>query len=292
MGAAACASLATIAPAVRGQPILVDFAHQPVGLQLFTLFDSFDQDVKGNLQKIAKIGYRDLQSSHSKQGGIYGMTPKVFAAMVADLGMTWSSHHVSGIAYKAAGADKQVPAGRRLNLTDNMQELVDYLADGGPRHVVCAGAPTGTRQETDATIALLNSAGLACKKAGLSLSYHNHDTEFRRIGDTTPYEMILEACAADIVSMEIDIAWAVKGGAEPVALFKRYPGRFDLWHVKDIDASLNRPQALGQGIIDFRRIFEHAGVAGLKHYYVEHDFPADPFASIATSMTHLTQIFK
>ncbi|WP_020654702.1 sugar phosphate isomerase/epimerase family protein [Massilia niastensis] len=268
------------------------------GLQLFTLFDVLDADVQGTLRKVAQLGYRDLQSSYSKQAGMYGMTPRAFAAMVGELGMTWSSHHVPGEPRRIDPAAKPFldasgkprVFARALNLRDNMQEIIDYVADGGPRYLVCAGVPTATLKEVDASIALLNRAGEACKKAGLMLSLHNHETEFRPLGGTTPYEMILKGTSPDHLTMELDIAWAVKAGVDPVVLFQRYPGRFGLWHVKDIDDKRLAPLPLGQGIIDFRSIFDHAKTAGMAHYYVEHDFPADPMASIATSLHYLQRI--
>lgn len=273
-------------------------AAEAYGLQLFTLFDVLDADVRGTLQQVARIGYRDLQSSYSKQAGIYGMSPRAFAAFVADLGMSWSSHHVPGVPRRIDPKAKprldvngkpRVFA-KALTLRDNMQEIIDYVADGGPRYLVCAGVPTATPAEVDDSIALLNRAGEACRKAGLMLSLHNHDAEFKSMGDTTPYEMILKATRPDELTMELDIGWAVKAGVDPVALFRRHPGRFGLWHVKDIDAQRALPLALGQGIIDYRPIFAHAATAGLRHYYVEHDFPADPMASISASMQYLKRI--
>lgn len=277
----------------------VDVSNRSFGLQLFTLVDVMDANVAGTLQTVARIGYRDLQSSFSRQAGIYGMTPRAFAAFVRDLGMTWSSHHVPGVSRKVEpGAKPRLDAkgrpivyGKVLTLQDNMQELIDYIADGGPRYLVCAGVPTGTIDEVHASIDMLNRAGEACKKAGLMLSLHNHEAEFRPLGSTTPYELILKGTDPDNLTMELDIGWAVRAGADPIALFQRYPGRFSLWHVKDMDSKLSKPMPLGEGVIDFPRIFSHANVAGMKHYYVEHDFPDDPFASITKSLHYLKRMF-
>ena len=265
------------------------------GLQLFTLFDVIDTDVKGTLRKVAMIGYRDLQSSYSKQAGMYGMKPRDFSALVGELGMTWSSHHVPGgprkIDPKAPprldANGKPIAYRTSLNLRDNLQEIIDYLADGGPRHLVCAGVPHASLAEVDSSIEMLNRAGEACRKAGLVLSLHNHETEFRPLGETTAYEMILKGTSSERMAMELDIGWAVKAGVDPVLLFKRYPGRFVLWHVKDMDRERMLPVPLGQGMIDFRPIFAHADTAGMQHFYVEHDSPADPMASIATSLQYL-----
>ncbi|RZA34974.1 MAG: sugar phosphate isomerase/epimerase [Lysobacteraceae bacterium] len=291
---------ALAAPAIVGALAAPAFASpaRAFGLQLFTLFDVIDADVKGTLREVARIGYRDLQSSYSKQAGIYGMKPRDFAAMVGELGMTWSSHHVPGgprkIDPKAPprldANGKPLVYRKSLNLRDNLHEIIDYLADGGPRHLVCAGVPHASLAEVDSAIEMLNRAGDACRKAGLVLSLHNHETEFKPLGETTPYEMILKGTSPERLAMELDIGWAVKAGVDPVALFKRYPGRFVLWHVKDMDRERMLPVPLGQGMIDFRPIFAHADTAGMQHFYVEHDSPADPMASITTSLHYLKRI--
>jgi sugar phosphate isomerase/epimerase len=297
--AARLLAAAMAAPAIA-RALETDAPSRSFGLQLFTLFNVMDADVKGTLQTVARIGYRDLQSSFTRLGGIYGMTPRAFAAMVSDLGMRWSSHHVPGGPRRIDPAARQrldingrpMVYAKALNLQDNMQELIDQVADGGPRYLVCAGVPTDTLDEVHASIALLNRAGEACRKAGLILALHNHEAEFRRLSDATPYELILKGTDPGLLTMELDIGWAMKAGVDPVALFARYPGRFGLWHVKDIDSKLQKPVPLGQGAIDFPRIFDHANVAGMKHYYVEHDFPSDPIASITTSYHYLRRMFN
>ena len=104
--------------------------------------------------------------------------------------------------------------------------------------------------------------------------------------------MLLSETNADILKMELDLCWVTKAGVDPVELFKQHPGRFYLWHVKDIDKDMTGPQPVGTGIIDFKRIFASADVAGMKHFFVEHDMPADPFASITTSFNNLEKILK
>lgn len=286
---------AVAAPAFARSPAVT----QAYGLQLFTLFDVLDDDVGGMLRKVAQIGYRDLQSSFSRQAGIYGMRPRDFMAMVGELDMAWSSHHVPGgprkIDPKAPprldASGKPIIYRKSLNLRDDLHEIIDYVADGGPRHLVCAGVPHATLAEVNSAIEMLNRAGEACRKAGLVLSLHNHDSEFRPLGQTTAYEMILKGTHPERLAMELDIGWAVKAGIDPVALFKRHPGRFALWHVKDMDRERMLPVPLGQGMIDYRPIFAHADLAGLQHYYVEHDFPPDPMASISTSLHYLQRNF-
>jgi sugar phosphate isomerase/epimerase len=271
----------------------------PVGLQLYTFFNQIDDDVPGTLKKIAGIGYKEIESAFSKKGGYYGMKPKEFAKLVSDVGMSWKSHHVTGAPFKmppnakpitdANGNPVKFPSMR--NLRDNMQELVDEAAEGGIPYLVCASTPTKTIDEIKGSIEVLNKTGEACKKAKIMLAYHNHTGEFDKLeGQTqTAYDMFLSQLSSDI-KMELDLCWATKAGMDPVELFKKNPGRFHLWHVKDLNKEKQGPAPVGEGIIDFKRIFDNADVAGMKHFFVEHDMPADPYASITTSYNNLQKI--
>jgi sugar phosphate isomerase/epimerase len=220
--------------------------------------------------------------------------------MVNDLGMSWKSHHVLGAPFKlpagtkpptdAEGKPIKFPPMR--NLKENMQELVDEVAEGGVPYLVCANTPVETLDEIKSSIEVLNKTGEACKKAGIQFAYHNHDREFYKVEEQVPYHLILSQTDADKVKMELDLCWVTKAGVDPVELFKQHPGRFPLWHVKDIDKDMKGPQPVGTGIIDFKRIFVNSGTAGMQHFFVEHDMPADPFASITTSYNNLQKILQ
>lgn len=273
---------------------------RPIGLQLFTLFNVIDEDPKGNLQKVAAIGYKEIESAFSKKEGYYGMKPKAFASLVNDLGMSWTAHHVLGAPFKLppnakmpAGPDgKPISLPPLRNLRDNRQALVDEAAEGGVKYLVCANTPINTLDEIKGSIDVLNKTGEACKKAGIGFAYHNHDAEFHAVEGKVPYAMMLSQTSADTVKMELDLAWATKGGKDPVELFKQQPGRFPLWHVKDLDAERKTILPVGSGTIDFKRLFDSAAVAGMKHCFVEHDMPADPYASITSSFAYLNKLLK
>jgi len=275
-------------------------AQHPIGLQLFTFFGIIDDDVKGTLTKIAGVGYKEIESAFSKKGGYYGMKPKEFKVMVGDLGMSWKSHHVIGAPFKLpkgykmpVGADgKPMVMPKMLNLRDNMQQLVDEAAEGGLQYLVCANAPTGTIDEIKETLITLNKTGEAAKKAGLQFCYHNHDMEFKEVAGKIPYHLLLTETDAKNVKMELDLAWAVKGGQNPVQLFKDHPGRFPLWHVKDLDASRNTILPAGSGTIDFKPIFAAASIAGMQHFFVEHDMPKDAMASVKSSFAYIHDTLK
>src|SRR3954471_1667002 len=148
-------------------------AVRPMGLQLFTFFNQIDDDVQGTLKKIAAIGYKEIESAFSKKGRYYGMKPKEFSKIVSDLGMSWQSHHVLGAPFKMPANAKPMldekgypvkfPPTR--NLTENMQELVDEVAEGGVPYLVCANISTKAADEVEKAIEVLNKTGEACKKA-------------------------------------------------------------------------------------------------------------------------------
>jgi sugar phosphate isomerase/epimerase len=277
-----------------------DAPIKPIGLQLFTFFNVIDDDVPGTLKKIAAIGYKEIESAFSKKGGYYGMKPKEFAALLNDMGMSWKSHHVLGAPFKMpAGAKMPTDANGNpikfppmRNLRENMQELIDEVAEGGVEYLVCANTPTDTLNELKQSIETLNKTGEACKKSGIAFCYHNHDTEFKEVEGQIPYHLLLSQTNADTMKMELDLCWVTKAGVDPVELFKQHPGRFPLWHVKDIDKDMTGPQPVGTGIIDFKRIFDNASVAGMKHFFVEHDMPKDPFASITSSYNYLSKMLN
>ena len=278
------------------------------GLQLFTLFRAMSDDAKGSLEKVAAIGYKEIESAFSLKDGYYGYSPKEFKKIVEDLGMTWRAHHVGGAPFRprpaqssspaASGAQnagappRQMPANmpKRLNLLENYQQVVDEAAEGGLSYLVCASTPVGTLDEIKKSIEVFVKTGEACKKAGLGFAYHNHATEFDNVEGKTPYDLILSQTDPALVTMEMDMAWVVKAGYDPVELFKKQPGRFPLWHTKDIANDLKTPTEIGNGVVDFKKIFANAQTAGLKYYFVEQDMAPNPFESIATSFNNLKKI--
>lgn len=270
-------------------------AMPPAGLQLFTFFNTMDNDVNGTLKKIAEIGYKEIESAFSKKGGFYGYSAKEFNKVLNDLGLSWKSHHVIGAPFKLPPGAKPPtgPDGKPItippmkNLRDNMQELVDTVAEAKIPYLVCASTPYSTAEELKSSIDTLNKTNEACKKAGLKFAYHNHDGEFKTFDGKVPYDVMLSETG---VLMELDICWTVKAGIDPVELFKKHPGRFHLWHVKDIDKDMKGPQPVGTGIIDWKRLFANASTSGMTHYFIEHDMPADPVASITTSFENLKRV--
>jgi sugar phosphate isomerase/epimerase len=274
-------------------------AMHPVGLQLFTLFGSMDKDTPGTLKQVAAIGYKEIESAFSMKGGFYGMKPKEFASLLKDNGLSWQSHHVLGTPFKAPPGGFKMPGGDSTkkftpppmrSLKENMQELVDEVAEGGVKYLVCASISLGTGDEIKEAVVILSKTGEACKKAGITFCYHNHIHEFESVEGQIPYQVLLSQISPDFLKMELDLGWATNAGVDPVDLFNKHHGRFPLWHVKDMTKDTKQPTEVGSGYIDFKRIFEHADTAGMKHFFVEQDGAPKPFENIATSFKNLSKI--
>jgi sugar phosphate isomerase/epimerase len=265
---------------------------RPLGVQLFTFFREIDNDVTGTLKKVAALGYKELESAFSMKGGYYGMKPKEFFQMAKDLGLAWRAHHVLGTPF-IPPPDMKVPEGltKMRTLKENAQELVDEVAEGGIKFLVCASIDVKTGDAVKSSVEILNRAGEACKKSGVTLCYHNHDAEFKTVDGLIPYDVFLSDLSKDI-KMELDLAWVSKAGVDPVELFKKHPGRFPLWHVKDFDKDYKTLMPVGSGVIDFKRIFDNAKLAGLQHPFVEHDMPPDAIESLRSSMEYLKKVLS
>ncbi len=279
----------------------------PVGLQLYTLGDMMTTDAKATLQKLAAIGYKEVESAGSQKGNFYGYKPKEFAAMVKDAGLHWRSAHVGGAAFTTAQImkmaktaedsarikaymEKLKDAPKPLNLTDNYKELADDAAEGGLSYLVCSSIPVNTLDEIKTAADVFSKCGEACKKVGVQFAYHNHTTEFDEVEGHRPFDYILSNTDKDMVKMELDLAWATKAKQDPVQLFKTHPGRFPLWHVKDLNKTTMEPAEVGSGVVDFKRIFDNAKESGMKYFFVEQDGAPQPLQNVTSSYNYLKKM--
>ena len=282
-------------------------AQPPIGLQLYTLGGLMTEDTKGTLQKVAAIGYTQVESAGSQKGNYYGFTPKEFAAMVKDAGMHWRSAHVGGAPFspeqimkmaknaedsarikKFAEQLKSRP--KTANLKEDYQQLADEAAEGGLTYLICSSIPVNTLDEIKTAVDVFNKAGEACKKNGVQFGYHNHTTEFDMVDGHRPFDYILDNTDKEMVKMELDLAWATIAKQDPAELFKLHPGRFPAWHVKDVDKVTNRPAEVGTGIVDFKRIFDNAKESGMQYIFVEQDGAPQPLQNVTNSFNYLKKL--
>ncbi len=135
---------------------------------------------------------------------------------------------------------------------------------------------------------MLNKSGEACSRSKIQFGYHSHNFEFPPIDGIVPYDLLLQSTDKNLVKMEADLFWIIKAGVDPVAYFEKYPGRFPLWHVKDMERGSEQFAEVGNGIIDFDRLFAARKMAGLEHWFVEQDQTClEPFESLAISRDYV-----
>ncbi len=242
-----------------------------IGLQLYTVRTLMEKDFAGTLENVAAIGYKEVEFA-----GYFGHGPEDVKALLGRLGLTAPSTHVL--------LDALAP--------DALDATVANAVAVGHRYLVMAWLAEDQRASLDdyrRHAELFNRAGEACHEAGLQFAYHNHDFEFADLDGARPYDLLLAETDPELVKMELDLYWITKAGADPLAYFERHPGRFPLCHVKDMAADGEMTE-VGAGTIDFATLFAHATEAGLTHYFVEHDHPADPLASITASFEYLSKL--
>jgi sugar phosphate isomerase/epimerase len=244
-------------------------------------------DPAGTLAKVAQIGYNSVEAAtYTGSQKFYGMDPAAFLKLLQQNGLKMFSSH-----YRL-GAEKQEGAAVKGTLLREWDKAVDDAAAVGIKYMVCAYLSAEERGNLDHYKKLaeqFNKAAETCKKAGIQFCYHNHDFEFEKQDGKFPYDVLLDNTDKNLVKMEMDIYWVSKAGQDPLALFNQHPGRFPLWHVKDMDKTPEQAfTEVGNGTINFKNIFAHADKAGLKYFFVEQDkTPASPFESISKSIEYI-----
>ncbi len=242
-------------------------AIAPIGVQLWSVKDVLEKDLKGTLQQLATIGYKEIESFPGEKGHYYGMEPKEFKKMLDDVGLTIISSHVG------SGVKSSKPTNwQKATLEQNFSELADKAAETGQKFLTCSWMDESLRGDLKYTADLFNKSGEICKKAGLQFAYHNHDFEFQKVGDVMIYDYMLDNTDSELVKYEMDMYWVVRGGQDPKAYFSKYPNRFPLGHVKDMDKEdKTKNTEVGTGSINYAELLKAANEAGMNHYIVEQE---------------------
>lgn len=277
-------ALATAATLLPRLDLLAAPATQHAGLQLYTLRNELAKDVDGTLRQVAKIGYKEVEL-FGYNGKYFGKSATEMKALLKDLGLAVpSGHYTTGKVQKGKGT-----------LLDGWKQAVDDAATLGQKYMVCAYLFPDERTKLDdykEFADLFNKSAEVCKAAGIQFCYHNHDFEFKAMDGQIPYDILLKNTDSKLVKLELDLYWATFAGQDPVALFKKSPGRYPLWHVKDMEKEGDHTFApVGTGSINFQRIFDAKKTAGMTHYFVEQDQTKGPaLEAIATSYKNLGKI--
>ncbi len=252
------------APGTRAVP------DDRIGLVLYTVRATMTTAPAATLGSLAACGYRNAEPSGSVNN-FYGRTATALAPLVADAGLSVPSIGI-GLG----------------DLRNNLDGVIANARTFGAKYVRISGSGSWGLHDYAEVAATLNAVGAKLKQAGITVAYHNHGFEFTtQSGGVSGYDVLVRETDPNLVAMELDLYWAVSVGADPVDLIQQYPGRFPLFHVKDMAADGSFAD-VGEGVIDFTRIFVHSTMAGVDYYLTENDNPRpDGVSSACDSYANL-----
>ncbi len=260
-----------------GSVLLPQAAHaarvQNVGLQLYTVRKEMLSDATGTLKQLAKIGYKELESARSDKGNYYGLTAKEIKKITSDLGMNLRSGHV--------------------HIDDSWQRSVDAAAEAGQQYLICSSMPSQGQNIANyqRCADTFSKAAEDCKKAKIIFGYHNHDYEFEKVNGKVLYDILLDKTDPALVKMELDLGWVIVSGFDPLTYFERYPGRFPLWHLKDMKKTKKESTEFGKGQIDVAAMFRNAKASGMKYFFVEQEeYTGTPMESCIHNYSYLKKL--
>ena len=239
-----------------------------VCIQLYslrTILDGVNKDGKVSesytklLKDLADMGYTSVETANYDNGKFYGRTPQQFKEDCEKAGLKVLSAHTNrGL------SDQELASG---DFTEAMKWWKQCIADhkaAGMEYIVCPwmGVPK-TMKDLLTQCKYLNEIGKLCKQSGIKFGYHNHSHEFQKVEGKTMYDVMLENTDPEYVFFEMDVFWTVWGQNSPVYYFKKYPGRFKMFHIKDY-------REIGQsGMVGYDAIFNNADKAGMENFVVE-----------------------
>jgi sugar phosphate isomerase/epimerase len=276
------AQLAAAGAVALGAPsaALATKSHYRMGLQLYTVREAMAADAVGTLKRVAALGYRNVETYGFEPGNLryYNLPAGQLKKVLEDFGLTTTTGHYDLHAYltqseeaMTAYVDRCILGAQALNQTYITWAWLD---------------PRSRSLESFRIVAKrLNLIGAQAARAGLKVAYHNHDFEFIAHEGKIGYDIIMNETDPDLVKLQLDLFWVAHSSARtPRRLFQLQPGRFVMWHVKDMDKS-KRYTELGNGTIDYRHIMADARLAGLEDYFVEQgdNFAVSPMESIEVS---------
>lgn len=251
--------------------------NKEIGIQLYTLREMLKENFEETLEIVSSIGYSTIEAAGYSDRKFYGYYPREYKTILEDFGLTPVSSHA------------------KFSLADTSQ-VVEDTVESGAKYLVYPWLEENQRQTIDDYKRLaeeFNIMGELCKNGGLTFAYHNHAFEFEDKNGVIPYNVLLENTDPEFVSMELDLYWIMRGGFNPKEYFDVFPGRFKLWHVKDMKDTHEMEFApVGEGILNFQAIFRQKEIAGLEYAFVEQDAHSndDPILNIQSSFNYLNRL--
>jgi sugar phosphate isomerase/epimerase len=243
------------------------------GIQLYTVRKEMLADAPGTLKKLASIGIKQIESAGSEKGHYYGLKPAEMKGICKDLGMTLRSGHVG--------------------LDDKWQQTMDDAVASGQEYLICSSMPSdGQTVDNYKKVAdQFNKAGEACKKLNIKFGYHNHDYEFEKENGKVLYDVLIENTDPSVVCLELDLGWVAATGSDPLDYFAKYPGRFPLWHLKDMNIAKKQSTEFGKGGLNIKKILDNSKLSGMKYFFIEQEeYSSTPMESMQYNMNYLKRL--
>jgi sugar phosphate isomerase/epimerase len=243
------------------------------GIQLYTVRKEMLEDAAGTLKKLAALGIKQIESAGSEKGAYYGLKPAEMKKICSDLGMTLRSGHI--------------------HLDDKWQQTMEDAVLSGQEYLICSSMPSsGQSIDNYKKVAeKFNKAGEDCKKLSIKFGYHNHDYEFEKDNGKVLYDVLIENTDPSKVYLELDLGWVVASGNDPFDYFTRYPGRFPLWHLKDMDLAKKQSTEFGKGGLQIKKLLENSSLSGMKYFFIEQEeYTSTPLESMKYNMDYLKKL--
>ncbi|GAA4339536.1 sugar phosphate isomerase/epimerase [Mucilaginibacter gynuensis] len=269
--AAVLAAGAAVLPSIT---FAADNKIQRLVLQLYTVRDDMNKDAAGTLKKLAALGYTHVEHANYNNRKFYGYPVKEFKTLLDDLGLKMPSGHTT---MTIDHWDKT-----KNDFTDSWKQTVEDAAEIGQRFVISPSLGGGLQMTAESMKPFMdqfNKNGELCQKSGMKFGYHNHDFEFTtKIGDITLYDFMLQNTDPKLVTQQLDIGNMFTVGAQALDYINKYPGRFELMHVKDELVLAKEPKVkyencvLGKGIVPLKAILKAARkTGGTTHFVIEQE---------------------
>jgi sugar phosphate isomerase/epimerase len=243
-----------------------------IGMQLYTVRRQLEKDFEGTLAKVAALGYKEVEFA-----GYFHHKPPEVKSILDRHGLKAPSTHIV--------------------MADLRNKLSQVLEDShviGHEYIVLPWIDEKDRHPLDnwkRIAEFMNQTAEKVHQSGFQFAYHNHNFEFENMDGKMPYDVLQENTDRKLVKFEMDLYWITRGHQDPLKYFDKYPGRFPLVHVKDMDKNSENYTEVGRGRIDFKRVFAQADKGGIKHYFVEQDeTPGSPFDSLKISYDNLSKL--
>ncbi|GAO45533.1 hypothetical protein FPE01S_06_00240 [Flavihumibacter petaseus NBRC 106054] len=243
------------------------------GVQLYTVRKEMLADAPGTLKALAKLGIRQIESAASEKGFYYGLAPKEIKAICTDLGMTLRSGHVG--------------------LDTKWTQTLDQAAESGQEYLICSSMPSSgqTVDNYKKVAEAFNKAGEEARQRNIKFGYHNHDYEFEKVDGIPLYEVLLKETDPALVHMELDLGWVLASGFDPLDYFKRFPGRFPLWHLKDMNLQTRQSTEFGKGGLPIKNLFKETSASGMRYYFIEQEeYSKTPMDALAHNLRYLKKL--